>query len=323
MTLLVVGGGGLLGRAVVAEARHREQDVIVARVPWQAGARSVAALTTAFEQLLATAEHADEPWRVAWCAGAGVVATERAALDAEVEVFEQALAQWTRLVGEASAPGALFLASSAGGVYAGSADPPFHEQTPPRPLRPYGHAKLAMEGAALAFAERTGTGVLVGRISNLYGPGQDLGKGQGLISAMCRAEVTGEPLGVHVPLSTTRDYLYVTDCAEMILTGLAQVQGAVVKILAGGRGTGHSITELLDVFTHLYGGPPPHTTGDAAAGVGQVADLRFASRVWPQLDALADTPLEVGIATTMQDIRARTSLPTGRQTHDTTHGAAG
>ena len=59
--------------------------------------------------------------------------------------------------------------------------------------------------------------LLVGRISNLYGPGQNLAKPQGLVSQLCRAQLTRQPLSVYVSLDTMRDYLYVDDAAAMVV----------------------------------------------------------------------------------------------------------
>ena len=126
----------------------------------------------------------------------------------------------------------LFLASSAGGVYAGSTGAPFTEHTPPAPISPYGLAKLRSEEVATAFAVRTGTALLVGRLANLYGPGQDLDKPQGLISQLCRAQLTRQPLSVYVSLDTRRDYLFVDDAAAMAVSAL----GAVTPREAGVEG---------------------------------------------------------------------------------------
>ena len=99
------------------------------------------------------------------------------------------------------------------GCTPGHPEPPFTEHTEPAPISPYGRAKLRSEEIATAFAVRTSTALLVGRLANLYGPGQNLDKPQGLISQLCRAQLTRQPLSVSVPLDTMRDYLFVDDAA--------------------------------------------------------------------------------------------------------------
>ena len=54
---------------------------------------------------------------------------------------------------------------------------------------------------------------VLGRLANVYGPGQTLGKPQGLLSQLCLADATGRPLPVFVSMDTIRDYLYAGDAA--------------------------------------------------------------------------------------------------------------
>jgi UDP-glucose 4-epimerase len=216
-------------------------------------------------------------------------------------VFESFLEQ----LGTLNRRGKLFLASSAGGVYAGSsAEPPYTEESPTRALAPYGEAKLAMERLATLYAGTSGNRVLIARISNLYGPGQNLAKPQGLVSLLCQAQLTGQPLGVFVSLDTLRDYLYVEDAAEMVVAGLDQLSHqpgqVVVKIFASGRGT--SIAALVGEATKVFRRRPPIVFRASAFSAAQVRDLRLASVRWPELDRLARTPLPVGLAATGQSI---------------------
>jgi len=194
--LWVVGGGGLVGRQVVAEGSTAGYVVSVPDTPWSDVGASVAALEA---QLRDFAADVTGDWAIAWCAGAGVVATSEEELAAEVAVYERTLLGLERLLDEGvhdADRGAVFLASSAGGVYAGSADQPLTENSAVAPLVPYGHAKLAMEDALRDLAGRTGLRVLIGRLSNVYGPGKRLDKAQGLVSMICVADA----LGTHLPV---------------------------------------------------------------------------------------------------------------------------
>ena len=128
-----------------------------------------------------------------------------------------------------------FLASSAGGVYAGASGPPFTEHTEPAPISAYGRAKLRSEEIATEFAVRTSTALLVGRLANLYGPGQNLDKPQGLVSQLCLAQLTRQPLTVYVPLDTMRDYLFVDDAAAMAVAGLGAVTASRQASAEGAR----------------------------------------------------------------------------------------
>ena len=76
----------------------------------------------------------------------------------------------------------------------------------------------------------------------------------------------------------------------------------VTKVLSSGRPVtvGHLISEARRVFHR-----PLRTIPVGGAGTGQVLDLRLASRVWPDVDALASTPLPAGLSRTAADVRGR------------------
>lgn len=305
----VIGAGGLLGRHVTASLRREGHLVLTSRVPWHDPERARAALASGIGALDEAAQGG--PWNVAWCAGAGVVSTPETALLAEASLFEAFLddLMGSRLsVGD----GAVLLASSAGGVYAGSSSrAPFNESSPTGPLVPYGTIKLRMEAAVEAFAQGAGATALIARIANLYGPGQDLDKPQGLISQLCRTQVTGEPLVVYVPVDTMRDYVYADDCGNLIAAGLAglrrRVEGlesrTVVKIVASGQCT--TIGYLISETSRQYKKRPRIVVKAPQEGSGQVIDLRLRSTVWTELDRHMRTPLFIGIARTAEDVGAQ------------------
>ncbi len=298
---LVVGAGGLLGRAVVRELTARRRAVIVQPVPWDRPSAAVRALTRAVRDLLVAA--GGGAWQVAWCSGAGVTGTPAAVLDQEVATLTAFLAVLAEAA-PADPPGSLFIASSAGGVYAGSGRAPFTESDPSSAISPYGLAKLRAEQEVRDFAARTGTPVLIGRIANLYGPGQNLAKPQGLVSHLCRAHLSGQPLSLYVPLDTTRDYLFVHDCAAMICDGLDRLATErpgtpVVKILASQQGV--TIGALLAESRRVFKRAPRVVLGSSPFARFQVRDLRLRSVVWPELDRRSLTPLGVGIRATAGD----------------------
>ncbi len=311
----VVGAGGLLGRHVAERLTATGHELITQNIPWSDPDEAVATLQQGFSDLLARVD--DGRWNIAWCAGAGVVSTSAEALDQDAKVF----GEFVRHLGKspiACARGAFFLASSAGGVYAGSPDtPPFTEDTEPLPLAPYGFMKLAKETELTAVAEATGMRVFIGRISNLYGPGQNIEKPQGLVSHLCRAHFTGQPLPIYVPLDTLRDYLLVSDCAAMVVAGLDDVrrvtsaeEPVALKILASGRGT--SIAALIAESTRIFRRKPQIELVSSPAAAGQVLDLRMRSVRWPELDRFARTTLPAGIAITADDIERRLRLAAQR-----------
>lgn len=301
--LWVVGAGGLLGGAVTTIAAHAS-GLTVHRtvVPWLDPDASVAALTASARQLVPYGRSLC----IAWCAGAGVIGTDQPMLDRELETFTRFLGMLSTLVADAGgvAP-LLFLASSAGGVYAGSDTPIITETTRAQPISPYGWLKLGQEDAVRGFAARTGATALIGRIANLYGPGQNLAKPQGLISQLCRAQVMRTPLNVYVSLDTARDYIHSMDAARVIVAARGPLAAAppgtvVTKIIGSGSAT--TLAAILGILRRTTRRTPPVVLGQSPNAAFQTRNLRFRSAVWPELAAEVTTPLPVGIAQTMASI---------------------
>jgi UDP-glucose 4-epimerase len=297
-TSWVLGASGLLGTAVRQAVLARGDRLRTTSVPWTDSGAAV-------EALLAGAADLPADWRMFWCAGAGVVASAPERLEAELAVVGGFLDRWRPPPG-----GAIFLASSAGGVYAGSAAPPFTEETEAVPLSPYGETKLRAEALFRDFAARTGVPLFVGRFSNLYGPGQHLDKGQGLISLLLRAHLTGVPLDVYVPLDTIRDYLYVDDAAAMAVAGLewAHERGvSATKILAAEQA--HTIAGVIGEIRRITRRRPPVVVVPSPTARFQSLDLRMRSVVEPSLREHARTPFGVGIQACLAAVEAAVHRP--------------
>lgn len=298
----VVGGRGLLGGAVIRELTLQSRPVRRVDVPWSDPAATTIALATAAERI----SRGSGSWRVMWCAGAAVVGATEDQLAAEQRSlggFLDALHDSGTVRGR----GSLFLASSAGGAYAGSSDPPFTEQTLPVPTSPYGRGKLASEELVRSFADSSGASVIIGRIANLYGPGQDLTKAQGLISQLCRSHLSRQPLSIYVSLDTARDYIFSSDAARLATAALDRAStcpaGTVtVKIIASQRST--TIAAILGELHHITRRRPHVTLGASPLARFQTRNLRFQSVVWADLDALVTTGLPVGVSATMEGLAA-------------------
>lgn len=303
----IVGAGGLLGRAVTAAVVHRDdwRRVPVAPLPWADSSAFAESARSGIRSLLHDTRQG-ENWVVVWVAGNAVTSTPQLELDRELAQFRaflEIIGAEANAIGDAS-HGAVFYASSAGGVYSGSQHPPFTETSSTAPISPYGRFKLEAEHALEAFTVEHGVAGLSGRIANLYGPGQRLDKMQGLISHLARAQITPSTVSIYVSLDTMRDYIYVDDCAELILDAVDRLQSGgdayAVKNLASGRSV--TIADLLGQFRIILKRPPVVLLGTSSAAALQAHDLRIGSVVWPELDARTMTPLVVGIRSTLDDL---------------------
>jgi UDP-glucose 4-epimerase len=297
-----IGAGGLLGSAIVRATRC---PFAGGPVPWGDEAATARALAEQARSFASATEGG--PWAVVWAAG-------RAATGSSVEETAPELRALTALVtalGQAlpAGPGVLFVASSAGGVYAGSSGAPFDATSLPRPLSPYGELKLAQEQVAAELADRVS--VVIGRFSNLYGPGQDLGKLQGLISRLALAAITKEPVNMFVSLDTMRDYLYVDDAAALTLDAIDQAlhpshsdEGGVrIRVLASGQPT--SLGQLITVMQDITRTRIPIALGAHASASAQARDLRLIRTDEPRTRELIRTTLPAGAKRVHLDILER------------------
>lgn len=288
-------GRGLLGRAV---ARARPDEVYSVAVPWADPPRSVATIHAALGEFAQT----DTPLEIYWCAGRGVTSTPREDLQTEASVFSRVLDAVQELPADVRGRLAFFLASSVGGAYAGSGIAPFTERTPVAPLSAYGETKLQMETDLRRATADGEWRSFVGRITNIYGAGQDLTKPQGLISALVRGHLSGQPTSVYVPLDTLRDYIYEDDCADVIDAGMRRVAveppgTTVTKLIGAMRAV--SIGALLSELARLRRRRGPIVLGGGDAR-GQSLDLRIRSEVWTDLDGLVRTTLPEGLSRVYQ-----------------------
>jgi len=294
-TTRLIVGRGLLGRSI---ERVRSTPQVRVRVPWDDPQGSVLALRAGVAELAAH----DGDLELYWSAGRGVTSTPAAQLEIEGDVFARTIAALSDLPAAGRGRLPVFLASSGGGAYAGSARPPFSESTATAATSAYGETKLRMEHT-LRDATTTGDWrSFIARITNVYGAGQDLAKPQGLISALVRGHLSQQPIAVYVPLDTLRDYIYEDDCAAVVDAAMRRLReeptgSTVVKVVGSMRAV--SIGALLSELTRLRRRRGPIVLGGGDA-TGQSLDLRVRSEVWSDLDALARTTLPEGLSRVYQ-----------------------
>lgn len=296
MITWVVGRGGLLGRAIASQSGELFNGSFV---PWADHLAAVSVLREDMQRF--KEESADQPWSIVWAAGSATTASSALDTATERATFEAFL---TAL--RTSPPrgrGAVFVTSSAGGVYAGSTGAPFHETTHTVSLSSYGHLKLAQEGLARDLLADV-CPVVIGRVSNLYGPGQNLLKLQGLISRLALSAVTRQPINIFVPLDTIRDYIYVDDAATAVVRAVRDAlaphqQAFTSSIIASGQPA--TVGQLLRTMNQITKRRVPVALGSHASAASQAADLR----VVPTTPLQRITPLPAGMKAVYLDILER------------------
>ena len=293
MITWVIGQGGLLGSALARRSLDRFE---AGAVPWQNPSAAREVLIEQAHRFKVAAR--ERPWRVIWAAGSATTSTPHNETERKLIPLEGLVTGLRSALPDSR--GCFFLASSAGGAYAGSTYPPFSLRTQPAPLSPYGELKLAQE-KLVSHGLSNILPVIIGRLSNLYGPSQNLNKTQGIISHLARAAATREPVNIFVPLQTTRDYMTADDAAAAILSIMNTPRKTAVstEIIAMGRGV--TIGTLIRTMNEIAKRRVPVALGSHPSAAAQPSDLRLLPSVaLPQI-----TPLPVGMKAVHDDIAKR------------------
>lgn len=289
---LVVGAGGLIGRALSAILGPGARSAVVR---WSTDERADD-LRAAVAGLAADPGVARSGWRIVWCAGRSVVGSDAASAAEETRAVSEALeAVMTRLPGGSG--GRIILTSSAGGIHAGGGASPSDEATPPSPRTPCGVEKFAQERLLGEAAATIGCDAVTVRLGPVYGPGQDSTKAQGLVSALCRAVLDRRPVRIYVPVETRRPYLWVGD-AGRILARIAAAPagtGGALRVRTVPGGPAITVGQLIGTVRRVTRRAPPVLLAPGPEASSHALDLRLATR-HPEETVLPDpTPLTVGI----------------------------
>ncbi|GAA4263452.1 NAD-dependent epimerase/dehydratase family protein [Dactylosporangium darangshiense] len=231
----VVGGSGFLGGHLVAALRCKGLRVSVFD-------RGSPAIRDGW-----AAPEIDDVATVFYVAGGATPLTA----ESQPERLRDELAMFVRLLGAAgrgAVRARVVLASSGGTIYAPTAVPPYRETDPVCPNNAYGAFKLQMEQALFA---QPGIEPVAVRLSNVYGPGQRLRGGLGVVAHWLDALKRGEAPVLHGDPAATRDFLYVDDAVDLFV----RVHSAVrpPSLLNAGSGVPTSLAELAGVMAEVTG----------------------------------------------------------------------
>lgn len=145
----------------------------------------------------------------------------------------------------------LIFLSSGGTVYGNQDIQPITESAVPVPINHYGNLKLCIENTLRTFNFQTQTNMLVARISNPYGPGQDYHKGVGFVDAVIKRALNNEKIEIWGDGNVVRDYIYIDDVCEMLIS-LLNYQGSYeVFNISSNRGV--SQLEIIEIIKQLEG----------------------------------------------------------------------
>lgn len=247
--ILLVGGTGFIGGALARRLaqERREVHVLCRNIPkdgpehihFHGGGQAQAELVGELLQRCGTVVH------LASTTTPGASA-KSPALEAEENLlpalrFLEAL--------QSHPPDRLILASSGGTVYGDPAILPAGETLPLRPRSYHGAGKVALEQFFGVFAEQTGVPLVVLRPSNVYGPGQSLRGGFGIVRHLLESARLGRTVEIWGDGEAVRDLLYIDDLTDACLS-LLENAGACGAFNVG-AGSGTSIKQLCRLVERI------------------------------------------------------------------------
>jgi nucleoside-diphosphate-sugar epimerase len=175
-----------------------------------------------------------------------------------------AVRQWCDRLGR-------FVFASSSSVYGTLAVGP--EDTPPRPVSPYGVTKLAAEHLCRAYADLHGLPVVTLRYFAVYGPRQ---RPDMACHRFVRALIRGEPIEVYGDGRQVRAWTYVADCVAATAAAVAAPAGEVYNV---GGGEAASVLDLIQRLETIAGTKTgivfkPVRVGDPRQAVADTTKLR-------------------------------------------------
>ena len=139
-------------------------------------------------------------------------------------------------------------ASTGGALYGDDVPLPTPEETPARPLSPYGSSKLAAEAYVGTWGRLHGIPNVVLRLGNVYGPRQSPHGEAGVVAIFSDRLRAGQQPIVYGDGRPTRDYIHVGDVARAFFAAATAGRDGIYNV---GWGAETSVSELLDAMQRI------------------------------------------------------------------------
>tara|TARA_A100001037_G_C15052557_1_gene590804 strand:- start:268 stop:1152 length:885 start_codon:yes stop_codon:yes gene_type:complete len=157
----------------------------------------------------------------------------------------------------------LVYVTSGGTAYGQPEVLPADENTPIRPLSPYGASKFAVETYLPIYENLSGLTYSVVRLGNVYGPRQDPHGEAGVVAIFSRAMLTGTSLQIFGDGTDERDYVHVDDVVEAIIRAGARGYRGPFNI---GSGLGTSTNRIFELLAEYCSHDHPPDYGESRPG---------------------------------------------------------
>jgi UDP-glucose 4-epimerase len=198
----------------------------------------------------------------------------------------------------------VIFASTGGAMYGDQESLPTAETLFPKPVSPYGVAKLAVERYLHAYHAMHGLPAIVLRYSNVYGPRQNPHGEAGVVAIFAQGILQGRELVVNGDGEQTRDYIFVGDVVHANLLATEVSLSEEIAIINIGTGIEASVNDLVAMFRRIAGGAVSWRHGPPRPGEQRrsALDCVLAKRI---LRWNATVALQAGLVETFKWFKAR------------------
>jgi UDP-glucose 4-epimerase len=247
-TVLVTGGAGLVGRALVRTLLSDPDAAVDVRVLDRFRTTDPAALPDAVDVFRGDVRDRRLVERA--LDGASVVfhqaaTSGRRPLDDPVESHGINSTATLHLLDRARAEGARVIVASSAAIYAPPASVPIREDAPKDPPNPYGLQKLSADGYARLSHDLYGLETVVLRYFNVYGYRPDDSRHKSVVNVFLERARDGKDLVLEDGGTQIRDFIHVDDVVRANLQ--AATTSAVGEAFNVGTGVGTTIEELAEL----------------------------------------------------------------------------
>lgn len=190
--------------------------------------------------------------------------------------------------------------ASSAAVYGDNPHLPAAEADPARPLTAYGADKLACELHARVAWLVHGVRATGFRLFNVYGERQDpKSPYSGVVSVFIEKLGRGSPIEIYGDGLQMRDFIYVDDVLDFLISGM--MTGAPAEVFNVCTGLPTTVRALAEMISSLYGRRPqmvfrPERRGDIRSSTGDPTKARV------QLGLEAKTSLREGLTKTVEGL---------------------